>query len=591
MVSINAILFLTGILLLLGIGSSKFSARIGMPMLVLFLGVGMLAGSEGLGRIAFEDYHLANNIGSVALALILFDGGLRTSMYSVQAVWRPALSLATLGVVLTSILTGIAATLVLGMPLLHGLLLGAIVGSTDAAAVFSILRTSGLRLSPRLTATLEVESGSNDPMAIFLTMATIALITGTAHSTAGLALLFALQFGIGGVAGIGVGYAASWVVSRINLDYPGLYPVLVLAFGLLAFGLAAVLGGSGFLAVYIAGIVLGNKSLVYRNGIFQFHDAAAWLGQIVLFVMLGMLSFPSRLAGVAVDGLLLALALIFVARPLAVAISAFPFGFNLRELSFLSWVGLKGAVPITLATFPLLAGLESGTLIFNVVFFVVLISAVTQGWSLPLVARWLKLGLRSEATAPVTVEINALRHVDGEIVEYRVTPASNVVGRSLRELALPYEVTVTLVVRGSEVIMPRGRTVLAPGDQVFVAMRRRIKPLMDCLFDVRAESVALLPGQEIVFRSDHTAGQLCGFFSLACPLDAKQPLGALLEETHEQPARLGPFLVYPGEDEDLVTLVFSPEAQTTAVVSPDRDGHAAPGAPPRSSDTNRQSPP
>ena len=280
--------------------------------------------------------------------------------------------------------------------------------------------------------------------------------------------------------------------------------------------------------------------------------------------MLGMLSFPSRLAGVAVDGLLVALALTFVARPLAVALSTLPFGFNLRETIFLSWVGLKGAVPITLATFPLLAGVEHGTLIFNVVFFVVLVSAVTQGWSLPLVARWLRLGTRSVSTAPVSVEINALRHVDGEIVEYLVAPDANVAERTLRELALPYEVTVTLVVRGNEVIMPRGRTVLAPGDRVFVAMRRRIKPLMDCLFDACADPVLLAPGQEIVFRADHTAGQLCGFFSLACPRDRQQTLGELLAETAGQPVRLGPFLVTPGEDDGLATLVFAPETPTPA---------------------------
>jgi potassium/hydrogen antiporter len=369
MFSINMIVFMIGTLLLLGIASSKFSARIGMPVLVLFMGVGMLAGSEGLGRIAFENYQFANSVGSVALALILFDGGLRTSLQSVHAAWRPALSLSTVGVLLTSVLTGFAAAWALDMPILHGMLLGAIVGSTDAAAVFSILRTSRLKLSPRLTATLEVESGSNDPMAIFLTIGLISLIMGTANSAGGIALLFILQFGVGGLVGVGTGYAATWVVNRINLDYPGLYPILVLAFGLLAFGLAAVLGGSGFLAVYIAGIVLGNNSLVYRNGIFLFHDAAAWLGQIVLFVMLGMLSFPSRLVEVATDGLVIALALIFIARPVAVALSAFPFGFNLRELTFLSWVGLKGAVPITLATFPLLAGMEGGGLIFQCCFF------------------------------------------------------------------------------------------------------------------------------------------------------------------------------------------------------------------------------
>ena len=296
MLSINSIVFFVGILLLIGIASSKFSARIGMPVLVLFLGVGMLAGSEGLGGIAFEDYRLANSIGSVALALILFDGGLRTSLASVRSTWKPALSLSTLGVLLTSVLTGFAAAWVLGVPLLHGMLLGSIVGSTDAAAVFSILRTSGLKLPARLTATLEVESGSNDPMAIFLTVSLIAVIMGTADSVAGITLLFALQFGVGAGVGIGIGYVAAWLVNRINLDYPGLYPVLALSLGLLSFGLAAVLGGSGFLAIYLFGIVLGNSSIVFRNGIFLFHDAGAWLGQIVLFVMLGIAQFSQPLA-------------------------------------------------------------------------------------------------------------------------------------------------------------------------------------------------------------------------------------------------------------------------------------------------------
>ncbi|MDP5123788.1 MAG: potassium/proton antiporter, partial [Cyanobium sp. MAG_04] len=284
---INLAMLLAGVLLLLGIASSKFSARIGVPVLVLFLSVGMLAGSEGLGRIPFENYSLANSIGSVALTLILFDGGLRTSITSVQKVWKPALVLSTFGVLLTSVITGLAAAWVLKLPLLQGLLVGSIVGSTDAAAVFSVLRSSGLKLPERLTSTLEVESGSNDPMAIFLTLGLIGVITGTADSPQALLLLFVGQFGVGTLA--------TWSINRINLDYPGLYPLLALAFGLVAFGLAAVLGGSGFLAVYIAGIVLGSSSIVFRRGIFSFHDATAWLAQSVLCVMLGLLSFPSRL--------------------------------------------------------------------------------------------------------------------------------------------------------------------------------------------------------------------------------------------------------------------------------------------------------
>lgn len=559
MFSINSIVFFVGTLLLFGIASSKFSARIGMPVLVLFLGVGMLAGSEGLGGIAFEDYRLANSIGSVALALILFDGGLRTSLQSVRSTWRPALSLSTVGVLLTSVLTGLAAAWVLDLPLLHGMLLGSIVGSTDAAAVFSLLRTSGLKLPDRLTAALEVESGSNDPMAIFLTVSLIGVIMGTADSLAGITLLFVLQFGVGAGVGIGIGYLAAWLVNRINLDYPGLYPILALSLGLLSFGLAAVLGGSGFLAIYLAGIVLGNSTIVFRNGIFLFHDAGAWLGQIVLFIMLGLLSFPSRLIDVSKEGLMIALVLIFVARPLAVLFSVFPFRFRLREIVFLGWVGLKGAVPITLATFPLLAGVDNSSLLFNVVFFVVLVSAITQGWSLPLVARWLKLGRTSDPLSPVTVEINALRHVDGEIVEYVVTPFSKVAGQALRDMALPYDVVVTLVVRGDNVIIPRGSTALEPGDHVFIAMRTWFKPLLTCLFDSCPVVPPLTAGMRLDFHADCTVEQLQWFFGLSEPADPEQrPVGSLVaSEERDTCLRLGPFIITPGEQPDKVTLTYT----------------------------------
>jgi cell volume regulation protein A len=558
--SINAVMFLAGVLLLLGIASSKFSARLGMPVLVLFLAVGMLAGSEGLGRIAFEDYGFANSVGSAALALILFDGGLRTSLGSVRSAWRPALSLSIVGVLLTSALTGLAAAWVLHVPLLHGMLLGGIVGSTDAAAVFSVLRTSGLTLPERLTATLEVESGSNDPMAIFLTLGLIGVITGTAGSAVALLLLFVLQFGVGAAAGVGVGRVAAWTVNRVNLDHPGLYPLLAMAFGLLAFGLAAVLGGSGFLAVYLAGIILGNSAIVFRRGIFFFHDAAAWLGQIVLFVMLGLLSFPSRLLAVAGDGLLIALALILVARPLAVVASALPFGFRPRELAFLSWVGLKGAVPITLATFPLMAGVPGSEVLFDAVFFVVLISAITQGWSLPVVARWLKLGRPADPAPPLAVEINALRRVDGEIVDYTVAPSARVAGQLLRDVALPDGVVVTLVVRGGEVIMPRGATALRPGDHVFIAMRTRLKPVIDGLFDPDAESSSLMPGLTLGFHAESTVGQLHRFFGIPGPMWSEEPVGSLVDAGEERrSARLGPFSVTPGDEPDYVTLTYAPE--------------------------------
>ncbi len=556
--SINAAVLLAGVLLLLGIVSSKFSARFGVPVLVLFLSVGMLAGSEGLGRIPFENYPLANSVGSVALSLILFDGGLRTSLTSVQRVWRTALSLSTIGVLLTSLLTGLAAAWVLKMPLLQGLLLGSIVGSTDAAAVFSVLRSSGLKLPERLTATLEVESGSNDPMAIFLTLGLIGVISGNTSSPQDLALLFLAQFGIGSLMGLGVGRLAIWSVNRINLDYPGLYPLLALSFGLVAFGLAAVLGGSGFLAVYIAGIVLGSSSIVFRRGIFSFHDATAWLGQIILFVMLGLLSFPSRLLAVAGEGLLIALVLIVVARPVAVAVATWPFRFRRRELLFLSWVGLKGAVPITLATFPLMAGVPQSQTIFNAVFFVVLISALTQGWSLPLVARWLQIGRPADAVPALSVEINALRQVDGEIVDYTVKPGARVAGQLLRDLPLPDGVLMTLILRGRQVVMPRGGTALQPGDHVFVALRTQLKPLMDRLFDPDPEPSSPPVGLVLAFNAQTSLAQLHRFFGQTMPLNgapgaASSSLAALLAESGpQQQARLGPFLITPAAEPDLV---------------------------------------
>lgn len=556
MPSVDTLMFVGGVLLLLGIASSKAAARFGMPVLVLFLGVGMLAGSEGIGGIAFEDYGLAGGIGTLALAVILFDGGLRTQMASVRRAWKPALMLSTVGVLVTSGLTGAAAAWLLGLPVLMGLLLGAIVGSTDAAAVFSVLRASGLTLPDRLAATLEIESGSNDPMAIFLTLGLVQVLAGTADSALGLLGLLVLQFGVGGAVGAGVGMVAGRVVNRIRLDAAGLYPVLAAAFGILSFGLAAVLGGSGFLAVYVAGIVLGNQDLVFKRGILNVHDAAAWLGQIVLFVMLGLLSFPSRLLAVAGPGLLVAFVLIVVARPLAVALCALPFRFPPRETAFLSWVGLKGAVPITLATFPLQAGLPGAEVLFDVTFFVVLVSAVVQGASLPAVARLLKLARPALPPAPVTVEIHALRHVDGEIVEYTVAPSARVAGQALRDLPMPDGVLVTLLVRDEEVILPRGATRLEPGDRVFVAMRRSLDELIDRLFDPFAETPPLEPGLVLSFPSTTTLGQLHRFFGIPAPTWSEETLGQRLGRAEQ--TRLGPFVVSDAGDDDYLRILVDP---------------------------------
>jgi len=517
---IDTLIFVSGILLLLGIASSKFSARLGVPVLVLFLVLGMLAGSEGIGGIAFENYALAHGIGSLALAVILFDGGLSTPMTAVRMAWKPSLLLATFGVLITALLTGCAAAWMLEFSLLEGLLLGSIVGSTDAAAVFAILRSGGVNLPKRLSSTLEIESGSNDPMAIFMTVGLIEILTGRMEMGPALLLLFLTQMAVGSLVGLGVGYVAVSVVNRINLDAAGLYPVLVTAFGLLAFGLAATLGGSGFLAIYLAGIVVGNSRIVFKRGIFLFHDAGAWLAQITMFVVLGLLCFPSRLVGVTGQGMLVAAVLIFIARPIAVALSLFPFRFNWRELLFLGWVGLKGAVPITLATFPFMLGVEGAAKIFDVVFFVVVVSAVVQGWSLPYMARRLSLEAPADPPSPVTLEISSLRHVEGDIVDFTVGPDSRAAGRLVKELALPEGAVIALIAREQQIIPPQGNSRIEAGDHVILVLSPAARPLVNKVFASKIhEREELPPLLEFPLRATTTVRELEEFYGIK--MDAK----------------------------------------------------------------------
>jgi len=479
---IDQLILVAGLLLALGIVSSKFSARLGLPVLVLFLGLGMLAGSEGLGGISFEDYGLAHGIGTIALAIILFDGGLRTPMDAIRVAWRPSLLLATVGVLITGGITGYAASVILDIPIMEGLLLGSIVASTDAAAVFSLLRSAGVHLERRLAATLEIESGSNDPMAIFLTVALIEILLGNMELGTATLGLFALQMGVGTIVGLGVGWLAVRAINRINLEAAGLYPLFTGACGMLAFGIAANLGGSGFLSIYLAGIVLGNSRVVFHRGTLVFHDGLAWAGQITMFVVLGLLSFPSELISVAGPGLAIAGVLVFVARPLASIPLLLPFGFNLREITLISWVGLKGAVPIILATYPLLFGLPSGPLIFNVVFFTVIVSAIMQGSSVPFLANRLGLEEKPESTPPVTLEITSLRDVDADIVEYSVAPEARVANKRLRQMSLPEGVVIAMIARGDDLIPPRGSTEILPGDHVFVVLRPDTRTLVDRVF-------------------------------------------------------------------------------------------------------------
>ena len=376
---------------------SRASGRLGVPVALFFIVLGIAAGSEGVGGIEFEDYHLTFRVGTVALVLILFDGGLNTSFASFARSIKPAALLATVGVVLTAALLALTVRL-LGLPWPEALLVGAVVSSTDAAAVFAVLRGSGLQLKKRVGTTLELESGLNDPVAVILTVsATEAVATGQELGV-GLLGSIGVQMVVGGALGVLFGYAARAVFARLRLQAGGLYPVLTIALALFAFGVPTLFLGSGFLAVYVAATILGNGNIPYRTGVLRVHDAIAWFCQITMFLLLGLLAFPSRLAAVAGTGLLVGLTLALVVRPLAVIPLLLPFRFSARELVFVGWVGLRGAVPIILATIPVLARVEGGHRIFDIVFFIVVVSAFVPGSSVGWLAR--RLGLQAPDPPP-----------------------------------------------------------------------------------------------------------------------------------------------------------------------------------------------
>lgn len=511
---IDTVLFMAGVVTILAVVASKVTARMGLPVLVVFLGLGMLAGSEGIGGIAFENYEFAHAIGTVALAIILFDGGLGTPMASMRAAWKPAGLLATVGVLITAVVTGVVATRVLGFSLLEGLLLGAIVGSTDAAAVFSLLRSAGIRLRERLASTLEIESGANDPMAIFLTIGLIEMLREDIGPGPRLLALFVQQMGVGLAVGLGVGWLAVRLINRVNLAAAGLYPVLTAACGIFAFGAAAVVGGSGFLAIYVAGVVLGNSKLVFQRGSLLFHDGLAWTGQIVMFVVLGLLSTPSALVEVALPGLLIAAALILAARPIAVVPLLLPFRFSWREHALVSWVGLKGAVPIILATYPLMFEIESGALIFNVVFFVVILSALVQGGTMSRAARLLGLERPPEPEPPVSLELTSLREIDADILDYPIDEASRAAGRRLRELALPAGASVAMIIRESALIPPRGSTRIMPGDHVYTVVDRESRGALDRVFAKGRGVESEVPLSEFPLPGTACAGDLANFYDI-----------------------------------------------------------------------------
>lgn len=468
MPTIETLLLVASVLLLLSIISSQLATRLGVPALLLFLIVGMLAGSDGPGGIYFDDPRLAQLVSVVALAFILFAGGLETNWQLVKPVWPKGLALSTFGVLGTAILVGWFAKIVLGFSLLEGLLLGAIVSSTDAAAVFSVLRSRSVHLKRELEPLLELESGSNDPMAVFLTIGLTRLLVDQDLSIASLFPLFLQQMLIGAAIGYLLGRVMVLFINRMNLGYEGLYPVLTLSLVLFTYGLTVLLGGSGFLAVYLVGLVMGNSDFIHRRSVIRFHDGIAWLMQIAMFLVLGLLVFPTRLIPIIGLGFLVAAFLILVARPVSVFLTLTPFRMSFREQALVSWVGLRGATPIILATFPLLARIPHSETIFNLVFFIVLTSVLLQGTLVSTVARWLGVDRPLEVEFKYPLELVSTASLNSDLVEVEVFPGSAIAGKQIVDVGLPKDALILLVSKQEEFVIPNGRTVLEAGDRMLI---------------------------------------------------------------------------------------------------------------------------
>lgn len=473
------LILIAGALLAAGLVASVVAVRVRVPSLVLFLGVGMLVGSDGFGWIAFDDYRLARTIGVISLALILFEGGLTSALLHLRPVLSPAISLAFGGTLLTAVAMGAAAATLFGFSIKEGLLLGAVLSSTDGAAIFGLLR--GSTLARKLARTLEGESGCNDPIAVLLVLGFIDLLTRPGYSGYDMILLFVRELGIGLLVGILVGRVAVVVLHRARLATAGLYPVASLTVAALAYGGADTLHGSGFLAVYLAGLIVGSATIPAERTVVSFHQGLGWVAQVTMFLTLGLLVAPSQLGAVALDATLLALALVFVARPLAVAVVTLPFSYNWRERLILGWAGMRGAVPVVLATFPVIDRVPHSLRFFNIVFFAVLVSTVVQGSTFEAVARRLRLTTSEPALPRPLSEAGTIRRLGAEVLEFTIAATDAIAGAHVRDLALPRDAVVSVIVRGPRAIAPRGSTRLRAGDELHLLISEESAPLVRSL--------------------------------------------------------------------------------------------------------------
>jgi len=488
--NIDNILLIGSILLLISILASKTSFRFGVPVLLFFLIVGMLAGSDGIGHIQFDNPKIAQFIGVVALNFILFSGGLETSWKSTKPVVWQGLSLSTMGVLITAVSVGVFVWLLTDFSIYEGLLLGAIVSSTDAAAVFSILRSKNIALKKDLRPLLELESGSNDPMAYFLTIAFLGLVVNQEQGLISILPLFLKQIAIGALLGYLFGRLGELVINKIKLEVEGLYPVLVIALMFLTFSATDYIGGNGFLAIYLSAVYLANQDLIHKKTIIKSFDGFAWLMQIVLFLTLGLLVYPSQIIPVIGIGLIISAFLIVVARPLSVFVSLSFFKMKNRSRWFISWVGLRGAVPIVFATFPLLAGIDKAHMIFNIVFFISVTSVVIQGTTLGVLAKWMHVALPNKVKLKSPVDIVLEEGIKSELVEIILPDNCQAAGKRIVQLNFPKTAHISMIQRDGKYITPSGSTVLEPGDKLLVLSENKLT--LDEVFeslDIEAEEL------------------------------------------------------------------------------------------------------